>query len=91
MFGKCKAESVVVNFNAWRLNPSKVSAGGGDREAEKAPVFVGYFDLGDGNILPCGLTETERLQAVKDSRRRTRDELSARLRGRCADLRSQRG
>ena len=51
----------------------------------------GYFDLGDGNILPCGLTETERLQAVKDSKRRTRDELSARLRARCADLSSQRG
>ena len=51
----------------------------------------GYFDLGDGNILPCGLTETEQLQAVKDSKRRTRDELSARLRARCADLRSQRG
>ena len=32
----------------------------------------GYFDFGDGNILPCGLTETQRVQAVTDSIRRTR-------------------
>ena len=34
--------------------------------------WKGYFDLGNGEILPCGLTETRRLQAVTDSIRRAR-------------------
>jgi hypothetical protein len=37
----------------------------------------GYFDFGDGRIAPCALTEAERVQAIADSKRRTRERLLA--------------
>ena len=50
----------------------------------------GYFDFGDGNILPAGLTEAERLQAVIKSQKRSREHLLSTLRSHCAELRSRR-
>ena len=47
----------------------------------------GYLDFGNGRILPCGLTDAERLQGIIDSERRSRDVLSRRLHARCAELR----
>ena len=47
----------------------------------KIMLFVGTLDAQNAK---------ERLQGIKDSKRRARDELSARLRARCTDLRSQR-
>ena len=50
----------------------------------------GYFDFGEGRILPVGLTEAQRLQAVIDSKRRSREHLLSTLHSRCAELRSHR-
>ena len=61
------------------------STGEGDFEyhiVEPGPInpngpWRGYFDFGDGRIVPCALTEAERVQAIADSKRRTRERLLA--------------
>ena len=60
------------------------SMGEGDFEyhiVEPGPInpngpWRGYFDFGDGRVAPCALTEAERVQAIADSKRRTRERLS---------------
>ena len=47
----------------------------------------GYFDLGDGRIIPAGLTEAERVQAISDSKQRTRERLLAATQPHRADRR----
>ena len=47
----------------------------------------GYFDFGDGRIAPIALTEAERLQAIADSKRRTRERLLAAAQPHRADRR----
>ena len=47
----------------------------------------GYFDFGDGRIAPIALTEAERLQAIADSKRCTRERLLAAAQPHRADRR----
>ena len=49
----------------------------GDRPDDPSKPMKGYFDLGGGKILPCGLSEDQRTQAVVDSIHRTRGHFSA--------------
>ena len=62
------------------------------RIVEPGPInpngpWRGYFDFGDGRIIDCGLTESERVQAIADSKRRTRERLLAAAQPHRADRR----